>query len=109
MTNVWGIHGGRTGDADSLFLEKNYIADPDAATIFSACGLRFVAVRRRNMAPNSWADEYDLRLYRKCIETLYSQLEAMGLQRLHVRTNHGLDLKTCASLLALAFTNILNV
>lgn len=23
---VWGIHGGKTGDADSLFLKKNYIA-----------------------------------------------------------------------------------
>jgi hypothetical protein len=26
MSIVWGIHGGRTGDADSLFLQKNYIA-----------------------------------------------------------------------------------
>jgi hypothetical protein len=26
MSTVWGIHGGRTGDADSLFLQKNYIA-----------------------------------------------------------------------------------
>jgi restriction system protein len=25
-TNIWGIHGGRTGDADSLFLKKNCIA-----------------------------------------------------------------------------------
>ncbi len=24
--NIWGIHGGRTGDADSLFLKKNCIA-----------------------------------------------------------------------------------
>jgi restriction system protein len=24
--NIWGIHGGRTGDADSLFLQKNCIA-----------------------------------------------------------------------------------
>jgi len=23
---VWGIHGGRTGDADSLFLKKNVVA-----------------------------------------------------------------------------------
>jgi hypothetical protein len=68
----------------------------------------FVAIRRRNITPNSWADEYDLRLYRKRIETVYSQLEAMGLQCLHARTKHGVDLKTWASLLALAFTNILN-
>ena len=24
--NIWGIHGGRTGDADSLFLKKNVVA-----------------------------------------------------------------------------------
>ena len=23
---IWGIHGGKTGDADSLFLKKKYIA-----------------------------------------------------------------------------------
>ncbi len=85
------------------------VSDPDAATIFSACGVRFVAIRRRNMLPNSWADEFDLRRYRKRIETVYSQLEAMGLQRLRTRTNHGFDLKTWASLLALAFTNILAI
>jgi hypothetical protein len=92
----------------TVFGDKGYISDPDAASILLACGVRFVAIRRRNMAPNSWADEYDLRLYRKRIETVYSQLETMGLQRLHARTNHGFDLKTYASLLALAFTNILN-
>ena len=25
-TNLWGIHAGKTGDADSLFLKKNCIA-----------------------------------------------------------------------------------
>ncbi|MFZ4814779.1 MAG: hypothetical protein ACOYL5_09595 [Phototrophicaceae bacterium] len=49
-----------------------------------------------------------LTLYRKCIEAVYSQCEAMGLQRLHARTNTGFDLKVWASLLDLAFTNILN-
>lgn len=24
-TNLWGIHGGKTGDADTLFLKKNYV------------------------------------------------------------------------------------
>ena len=59
------------------------------------------------MTPNAWADDFDLRLYRKRIETVYSQLEAMGVQRLHARTNHRFDLKTFASLLALAFTYII--
>jgi hypothetical protein len=61
------------------------------------------------MAPNSWADDYDLALYRKRIESVYSQLEAMGLQRLHARTNLGFELKAFASLLALAFTNIISL
>ncbi len=39
------------------------------------------------------------------IETINSQLEKMGLQRLHVRTNTGVALKVLASLIALALTN----
>ncbi len=85
--------------------DKGYISDPDAATILDETGVRFVAARRRNMTPNTWADDYDLRFYRKSIEVVYSQLEAMGIQQLHARTNAGFDLKTWASLLALTFTN----
>ena len=92
----------------TVFGDKGYVADPDAVTIFEATGVRYVAARRRNMTPNSWADEYDLHLYRKRIETVYAQMEAMGIQRLHARTNHGIDLKMWASLLALAFTNIIS-
>ena len=91
----------------TVFGDKGYVSDPDATAIFAATGVRFVAARRRNMTPNAWADEFDLRLYRKRIETVYSQLEAMGLQRLHARTNIGFDLKAHASLLALAFTNLI--
>lgn len=91
----------------TVFGDKGYISDPDAQTILDQTGVRFVAARRSNMVPNAWADEYDLRRYRKRIETVYSQLSAMGLQRLHARTNHGVDLKTHASLLALALSNII--
>jgi hypothetical protein len=94
-------------NGSTVFGDKGYVADPDAETILSATGVRFVAARRHNMTPNAWADEFDLRLYRKRIETVYSQLEAMGVQHLHARTNHGFDLKAYASLLALAFTNII--
>ncbi len=57
------------------------------------------------MTPNSWADDYALRHFRKRIETVYSQLEAMGVQHLHAHL--GFELKAYASLLALAFTNII--
>ena len=66
-----------------------------------------MAARRRNMTSNTWADEYDLRFYRKTIEVVYSQLEAMGIQQLHARTNDGFDLKTWTSLLAFTFTNMI--
>ena len=42
-------------------LPEGYISDPDAAVIFTATCVRFVAAHRRNMTPNSWADDYDLR------------------------------------------------
>ena len=91
----------------TVFGDKGYISDPDAASIFAAYGVRLVSMRRKNMTPNTWADDYDLAQYRKRIETLNSQLEAMGIQHLHARTNLGFNLKAWASLLALAFTNII--
>lgn len=92
----------------TVFGDKGYISAPDAASIEAAVGVRVVAIPRKNMARNAWADEYDMRLYRKRIETVYSQLESLGLQRLRARTNHGFDIKVWASLLALTFTNLDN-
>ena len=79
----------------------------DALTLWQETGVRLVTPQRSNMLPNRWADDYDLALYRKRIEMVYSQLHAMGIQQLHARTNLGFDLKAWASLLALAFTNII--
>lgn len=95
-------------DAAAVFGDKGYISTLDAQTIFEACGVRLVSVRRKNMLPNSWADDFDLRLYRNRIETVYSQMQKMGIQSLHARTNLGFDLKAWASLLALAFANIID-
>ena len=92
----------------AVFGDKGYISADDALTLLEETGVRLVSIRRKNMVPNRWADDFDLRLYRKRIETLYSQLVAMGVQRLHARTNLGFDLKAWSSLLALAFTNILD-
>jgi hypothetical protein len=49
-------------DGATVFGDKGEVADPDAAPIFAEIGLRFVAVRRRNLTPNAWADDDDLRL-----------------------------------------------
>jgi hypothetical protein len=93
----------------TVFGDKGYISEPDALDLLADTAVRLVAMRRKNMQPLSWADQYDLRLYRKRIETVYSQLQAMGLQRLHTRTNQGFELKVWASLVALAFTNLMPV
>lgn len=95
-------------DGATVFGDKGYISADDALSILEATGVRLVSMRRKNMSPNSWADDFDLRLYRKRIETVYSQMEKMGIQSLHARTNLGFDLKAWASLLALAFSNIVN-
>jgi hypothetical protein len=71
-----------------------------------SAGVRLVSIRRRNMEPNSWDDEMDLKRYRKTIETVNSQGEKMGMQRLHARTNTGFEIKVHASLFALARTNL---
>jgi IS5 family transposase len=92
----------------AVFADKGYISADDARAIFETTGVRLVAICRQNMTPNTWANDFDLRRYRKRIETVYAQMETMGIQRLHVRTNPGFDLKAWASLLALAFTNIID-
>lgn len=92
----------------NLFGDKGYLSAADALTLLQETGVRLITPKRSNMSPNTWADDYDLALYRKRIETVYSQLAAMGIQRLHARTQLGFNLKAWASLLALAFTNIIN-
>lgn len=89
----------------SLDGDKGYIAGDDAATLLEETGVRLITVRRKNMTPNTWGDEMDLRRYRKTIETRNSQLEKMGLEHLQARTNAGFEIKVHASLLALFWTN----
>ena len=89
----------------AAYADKAYNSAPDEATILAERGVRLVPLRKANMRPNLWADKLALREHRKRVETLYSQLEAMGLQRLHARTNTGLELKVHASLIAAAVTN----
>jgi hypothetical protein len=68
--------------------------------------VHLVPLRKDNMAPNTWAERCGLRTLRTTIETVNSQFEAMGLQRLCARTNAGFDLKVQASVLALACANM---
>jgi hypothetical protein len=89
-----------------VFGDKGYNSAPDEATIFDDTGVRVIPIRRRNMERHEWALEFDLKRYRKGIETVNSQLEKMGTQHLHARTNAGFEVKVHASLFALACSNI---
>ena len=89
-----------------VFGDKAYNSAADEASIVEAVQVRLIPVRRKNMHPHAWfLDELELREYRHTIETVNSQAEAMGLERLHARTNAGFDLKVHASLLALQCWN----
>jgi len=89
----------------AVYGDKGYNAGDDEASIAADTEVRLVPIRKANMRPNAWADKLALRAWRKRIEALYSQLEAMGVQRLRARTNPGLQLKLHASLLAVTIAN----
>jgi len=89
-----------------VFADKGYIDRKTAASILKDTGVRLIAKPRKNMRPLAWIDEYDLDHYRRRIETINSQLESMGIERLHARTNTGFEIKVNASLLALSFINL---
>lgn len=90
----------------TVYGDKGYISADDAATILEETGVRLLAARRKNMKPNEWNDEMNLKRYRKTIETVNSQMEKMGVQRLHARTNAGFEIKVHASLFALSLVNL---
>ena len=89
-----------------VYGDKGYISALDALAILTESKVRLIALPKKNMAPLAWADEYDLRQYRHTIETVNSQLESMGVERLHARTILGMEIKLLASLIALAVTNL---
>lgn len=86
--------------------DKGYNSGKDEASILAHSGVRLVVKRKANMHPNCPADEALIAQHRKRIETVNSQLENMGIQRLHARTNEGFMLKVHASLLALLCANL---
>lgn len=62
---------------------------------------------QKNSKPHDWfMDDIELNEYRHTIETVNNQLEKMGLERLHARTNVGFELMVQAALIALACTNL---
>jgi len=89
-----------------VYGDKGYNSAPDEAVIRATGGGVLVPLHKDNMAPNTRAEQCGLRTFRLAIETAYSQLTAMGIARLHVRSVAGLEIKVHASLLALACLNV---
>lgn len=91
-----------------LFGDKAYNSALDEATILAETGVRLIPVRRANMQAHAWfLDDIELRDYRHTIETVNSQCEKMGLERLYARTNPGFELKVLATIIALSCTNLI--
>jgi hypothetical protein len=85
----------------TVYGDKGYNSAPDERWLWEEGEVRLVPQRKKNMWPNEWDDALALQEERRRIETVNSQLAAMGIQHLHVRTVPGLELKVHASLLAL--------
>lgn len=90
-----------------VYADKAYNAKDDETTLHTETGVTLVPARRKNMKEqNTLSELFALQRYRKGIETLNSQLESMGVQRLKARTNEGFFIKVNASLLALTLANL---
>lgn len=86
--------------------DKAYNSDLDETLCDYYGKLLLLPKRRKNMIQDVPEHQALLRQFRPVIETIHSQLEKMGVQRLHARTNLGLFLKLYASLLALLFNSL---
>jgi Transposase DDE domain len=103
-TPVHELTGGLPADS-CAYGDKAFTSKADEASILADTGVRLVPIRKANMRPNLWVDRLARREYRPRVETTNRQLEAMGVQHLHARTNPGFELKVHASLLALTIIN----
>ena len=89
-----------------VYGDKGDNSAPDEAVIRATGGGVLVPLHKDNMTPNTRAEQCGLRTFRLTIETVNSQLTAMGIAHLHVRSVAGLEINVHASLLALACLNV---
>lgn len=90
-----------------LYGDKGYLSAADAASLEQDTGVVLITPKRKNSKQqNTLSETFGLQRYRHRIETVNSQLESMGLQRLRARTNHGFFIKVHAALFALACSNL---
>lgn len=96
-----------------IYADKGYISAAIKRALRPAVrrkadgGVYLVARHRKGMKRENTFEEWcGLKLYRHKIESANSQLESMGIERLHARTDAGLSIKVLSSLLALACKNL---
>ena len=90
----------------TVFGDKAYNDATSEATL-AQDGPRLIPIRKKNMQPHEWLDQYLLEKCRKGIETVNSQLESIGVEYLRACTNEGFAIKVQASLIALWHTQTL--
>ena len=90
----------------SVYADKAYNSKDDETTLFTETGVKLIPARRKNMEQNTLTEFFGLQRYRKSIESVNSQLESMGTQRLKARTNQGFFIKVQASLLAIVLSKL---
>jgi len=95
-------------EGSKVVADKGYISQLDQLLAWTHGSVYLATKFRKNMRGNSPQDAQLISDHRKMIETLNRQLEKMGLQRLHARTNQGFSVKVLASLIALTFTNFID-
>ncbi len=88
-----------------VYADKGDNSAEDEAWIEGETGIRLVPRRKETMGPNTLAETVALQPYRGWVETVNSQLEAGGVQRLHARTHEGWLCTMLASLFALFCVN----
>ena len=87
-------------EGSRMAADKGYVSAPLREQILNVCQVTLIAAHRANMTPNPPDEAAFIRQNRRRIETLNSQLEAMGLQHLHARTVDGFFIKVHATLFA---------
>ncbi len=95
----------------SVYADKGYISAAIKRALRPTArrkeGVYLVAKHKKSMKKeNSFEEWCGLKLYRHTIESANSQLESMGIQRLHARTDQGVSIKILSSLFALACVNM---
>jgi hypothetical protein len=90
-----------------LLGDAAYVSKNEQALAWQHGRLYLIAQHHQRMKPNLPDEQALLSCHRKVIETAHSQLEKMGVQRLHARSLSGLVLKLIAALLALTVNALL--